>query len=59
MVAPTLLEMLCEEFLTVFFGNKNVGAIHESPAVTGGVLCEKIVSVLFGKIAAKRTKNGV
>ncbi len=29
-----------------------------SPLVVGG-LCEGIVSVLFGKIAAKRTKNGV
>ena len=24
-----------------------------------GILCEKNLSVLFGKIAAKRTKNGV
>jgi hypothetical protein len=27
--------------------------------LTLGILCEKILSVLFGKIAAKRTKNGV
>ena len=27
--------------------------------ITVGVLCEKTDSVLFGKIAAKRTKNGM
>ena len=35
-----------------------VGAISDRPLIVG-ILCEKTVSVLFGKIAAKRTKNGV